>query len=74
MYAVFNYLSFMLAPMTLWMCVLFAYQIMGIILKIQLIHLKSDFMTLKSSEGFSAVFTIVLKSEFQRVCTVWKAW
>lgn len=55
MYAALKYLSFMSACMILWVHVLFTYQNMCIALKIQLLHLKLDFFTLKSSEGFAAL-------------------
>ena len=42
MSAVFSSLSFMLACMTLWICVLLTYQNMCIMLKIQSLHLKWD--------------------------------
>ena len=51
MYAGLKSLLFMLACMTLLMCVLFTYQSMCIMPEIQLLHLKLDFLTLKSSEG-----------------------
>ena len=53
MYAALNSVSFMSACMTLRMRVLFTDQNMCITLKIQLIHLKLDFITLKFSEGLA---------------------
>ena len=46
----------MLACM-MWMCVLFTYQNVCISLKIQLLRLKSDFMTLESSAGLAALIS-----------------
>ena len=45
----------MLACMNSWMCVLVTYQNMCITLKIQLLHLKSDFITFKFIEGLVAL-------------------
>ena len=46
------------------MRVLFTYQNMCIMLKIHLVHLKSDFITLKSIEGLAALYLVMLsKSE-----------
>ena len=49
----------MSASMMLWMLVPLTYQNMCITLKILLLHLKSDFITLKSSEELAALDVMV---------------
>ena len=56
MYAVLNSLSFMLRCVMLLMHILFSYQNMCIMGKIWLLHLKSNFITLRSSEGLAGLF------------------
>ena len=64
--------------MTLWMRVLFTYQNMGITVKIQLLHFKPVFITLKSSERLAALQTAlpvlglnlnIIHRESTRMCT-----
>ena len=55
MYAASNSQSFMLACIMSSMRVLFTYQNMCIILKIQLLHIRSDFVTLKSVGGLAVL-------------------
>ena len=57
MYAAFNSLSFMSTFMTLWMRALFTYHDMFITLNVQLLHFKSDFIALESSDRSAALQT-----------------
>ena len=74
MYAASNLLSFMSTCMTLWMRVLFVYQNMCFLLKIHFLHLKSDFITLKSSEHLllwfllDMSFCLLLSSLYVPLC------
>ena len=61
MYAALNYLPFVSACMTLWMHFLFFYQSMRIMLKIHLLHLKLDYVTLESRNGLAALLVGVLE-------------
>ena len=71
MCAALNSQSFMSACVMSWMCVLFAYQNIGITHKIQVLHLKSNFITLKSFEGLSALHILMYYS-LLHVCQVFQ--